>query len=123
MNFKEAFKHLQNGKAIIIEGGKEERCYPVFCGHYFLIKDGNKIIDSNGLDVTFNMLQTSLHDDLEWGIYEPTKEDLLHELIELKSSYHPIMSGQLNKHNLLSPKEHILLRQQREMQDGSARLK
>lgn len=116
MNFKEAFEHLKNGKAIIIEGGKEH-CYPFFCGHYFLIKDGNKIIDSNGLDVTFNMLQTSLHDDLQWGIYEPTKESLLHEIIELKDICHRRNDSRipmLNENSLLN---------QRVGHGGSARLK
>ncbi len=82
MNFKEAFEHLQKGKAITIVGGIQ--CYPFFEGQYFLLKEQRIIIDMHGNDVTFNMLQASFDNDLQWEIYEPTKEELLFEIVKLK---------------------------------------
>lgn len=88
MNFKEAFNELTKGKAIRLSCGTVE--YPPLMDVCFLLENHNKIIDSNGYDVTFNILQCSIDDTLEWEIYEPTKEELLFEIIELKSSsmYH-----------------------------------
>lgn len=82
MKFNEAFNNLMNGKAIRISCGTIE--YPPLMGVYFLLENHNKIIDSNGYDVTFNILQCSMDDTLEWEVYEPTKEELLHEIIFLK---------------------------------------
>lgn len=82
MNFKEAFNELTKGKAIRISCGTVE--YPSLMDVYFLLENHNKIIDSNGYNVTFNILQCSLDDTLEWEVYEPTKEELLFEIIELK---------------------------------------
>ena len=82
MNFKEAFRKLQHGKAITCIG--DITCYPFFHEQYFLLKEQRIIIDMHGNDVTFTMLQASFDNDLQWEIYEPTKEELLFEIVKLK---------------------------------------
>jgi hypothetical protein len=87
MKFNEAFNNLMDGKAITMSCGTVE--YPPLMDVYFLLENHNKIIDSNGHDVTFNILQCSMDDTLEWEVYEPTKEELLFEIIELKKRAMP----------------------------------
>ena len=82
MNFKEAFNNLRQGKAITIVAGDQD--YPFFRDSYFLLKEHRMIVDMHGNDVTFNMLQASFDNDLQWEIYEPTKEELLFEIVKLK---------------------------------------
>lgn len=108
MNFKEVFKHLQEGKAITIVGGGEY--YPFFHGQYFLLKEQRVIIDMHGNDVTFNTLQASFDNDLQWEIYEPTKEELLFEIVKLKQDAllnSPSHLSSLGGLNALSGKYHI----------------
>lgn len=98
MNFKEAFNSLRQGKAITVIGGDEY--YPLFHGQYFLLKEQRIIIDMHGNDVTFNMLQASFDNDLQWEIYEPTKEELLFEIIRLKQDTRLNIWQDLNSHKL-----------------------
>jgi hypothetical protein len=109
MKFNEAFNELTKGKAIRLSCGTVE--YPPLMDVCFLLENHNKIIDSNGYDVTFNILQCSMDDTLEWEVYEPTKEELLFEIIRLKQDAYLKTPNHLSSLggglNALSGKYHI----------------